>query len=79
MQIAVLLALPNHEVIFGYEGGVSDALRPMGLQLLPKHPGTQDVRLGSEYTITVPDQATADQAVALLRAQRGIEKIEILN
>ena len=79
MQIAVLLALPNHDATFGYEGAVSDALRPAGLQLLPKHPGTQDVRLGSEYYITIPDQATADQAVALLRAQKGIEKIEILN
>ena len=79
MQVTVLLALPNSRAIFGYEGAVSEALRPTGLQLITRHPGTQDVRLGSEYFITVPDQATADEAVAILREQPGVEKIEILS
>lgn len=79
MQVSVLLALPNPRAIFGYEGAISEALRPTGLQLITRHPGTQDVRLGSEYFISVPDQAAADEAVAILRAQQGIEKIEILN
>ena len=79
MQISVLLALPNPRAIFGYEGAISEALRPTGLQLITRHPGTQDVRLGSEYFISVPDQAAADAAVAILREQSGVEKFEILN
>ncbi len=77
MQVAVLLAMPNPRAIFGYEGAVSEALRPSGLQLITRHPGTQDVRLGSEYFISVPDRAAADQAVAILREQPGVEKAEI--
>lgn len=77
MQVAVLLAMPNPRAIFGYEGAVSEALRPSGLQLITRHPGTQDIRLGSEYYISVPDRAAADQAVAILREQPGVEKAEI--
>ena len=77
MQVAVLLAMPNPRAIFGYEGAVSEALRPSGLQLITRHPGTQDIRLGSEYYISVPDRAAADQAVAILRGQQGVEKVEI--
>lgn len=79
MQISVLLALPNSKAIFGYEGAVSEALRPTGLQLITKHPGTQDVRLGSEYFIDVPDAAAAESALAILRAQEGVEKIEVVD
>ena len=77
MQVTVLLALPNPSAIFGYEGAVSDALRPTGLQLITRHPGTQDVRLGSEYFISVPDRTTADRAVAILSEQPGVERVEI--
>ena len=77
MRVAVLLAMPNQRAIFGYEGAISEALRPSGLQLITRHPGTQDVRLGSEYFISVPDRTTADRAVAILSEQPGVERVEI--
>jgi hypothetical protein len=61
----------------GYESAVARALKDAGLKLYPRHPGTQDSRLGTLFRVPVDDEPAADRALALLRATPGVERAEL--
>ena len=61
----------------GYESAVARALKAEGLRLYPRHPGTQDSRLGTLFRVPVDDRSAGERALAVLRATDGVQGAEL--
>ncbi len=76
MEVNVQLKTADGSVAgsLGYESAVARVLGEAGLKLYPRHPGTQDSRLGTLFRVPVENRDAADRALALLRRIDGVER-----
>jgi hypothetical protein len=79
MDVRVQLKAADGSVAgsLGYESAVARVLEGAGLNLYPRHPGTQDSRLGTLFRVPVGDRDAADRVLALLRDSAGVEHVEV--
>ena len=79
MEVHVQLKTADGSVAgsLGYESAVARVLKEAGLELYPRHPGTQDSRLGTLFRVPVEDRDAAERALAILRGTDGVERAQL--
>jgi hypothetical protein len=79
VQVHVQLRTADGSVAgsLGYESAVARVLKEAGFRLYPRHPGTQDSRLGTLFRVPVDYEETGARAIALLGSIEGVESAQL--